>query len=102
MTRRSAWSITRDPQDRPVRVFSNSDVAGHRRRIHPDLAARLQLPALGDYVVSNSIPRQILRRVSVVLAYDGVDPHPPTYCYLKPYYLDPNVGCFERVARGDV
>ena len=39
---------------------------------------------------------------AIVLAYDGVNPHPPTYCYLKPYYLDPNKTYFEQVARGEL
>ena len=25
---------------------------------------------------------------AIVLPYDGLNPQPPTYCYLKPYYLD--------------
>ncbi len=37
---------------------------------------------------------------AVVLAYDGLNPQPPTLCYLKPYYLDPNETYFEQRARG--
>ena len=37
---------------------------------------------------------------SIVLAYDGVNPMPPTYCYLKPYYLDKNSTYFEQVSKG--
>ena len=36
---------------------------------------------------------------AIVLAYDGVNPLPPQLCYLKPYYLDPNIGYFEQLAR---
>ncbi|MDQ2945297.1 MAG: TraG/TraD/VirD4 family protein, partial [Acidobacteriota bacterium] len=36
---------------------------------------------------------------SIVLAYDGVNPLPPQLCYLKPYYLDPNISYFEQLAR---
>lgn len=35
---------------------------------------------------------------AIVLAYDGVNPLPPQLCYLKPYYLDPNVSYFEQSA----
>ncbi len=35
---------------------------------------------------------------SIVLAYDGVNPLPAQLCYLKPYYLDPNVSYFEQFA----
>jgi hypothetical protein len=37
---------------------------------------------------------------SIVIAYDGLNPLPPTYCYLKPYYLNPNTSYFEQLAEG--
>ena len=39
---------------------------------------------------------------SIVLAYDGLNPMPPTYCYLKPYYLDKESTYFEQLARGEL
>lgn len=39
---------------------------------------------------------------SIVIAYDGFNPMPPTFCYLKPYYNDPNKSCFKQVAAGEV
>ncbi len=37
---------------------------------------------------------------SIVLPYDGFNPMPPTFCYLKPYYNDPNRSYFEQLASG--
>jgi type IV secretion system protein VirB4 len=37
---------------------------------------------------------------SVTLAYDGLNPIPPTFCYLKPYYNDPNKSYFQQLAEG--
>ena len=37
---------------------------------------------------------------AIVLAYDGLNPHPPTFCYLKPHYLDQNETYFSQRARG--
>ena len=37
---------------------------------------------------------------AIVLAYDGFNPLPATYCYLKPYYLDPTISYFEHLRRG--
>jgi hypothetical protein len=37
---------------------------------------------------------------SVTLAYDGLNPLPPMYCYLKPYYNDPNQSYFKQLAEG--
>jgi hypothetical protein len=37
---------------------------------------------------------------AIVIAYDGFNPQPPTFCYLKPYYNDPNKSYFEQLAEG--
>jgi hypothetical protein len=37
---------------------------------------------------------------SIILAYDGLNPMPPMFCYLKPYYNDPNHSYFKQLAEG--
>jgi hypothetical protein len=37
---------------------------------------------------------------SIVVAYDGLNTIAPSYCYLKPYYNDPNKSCFEQLDEG--
>jgi hypothetical protein len=37
---------------------------------------------------------------SIVIGYDGLNPIPPTYCYLKPYYNDPNKSHFKQLNEG--
>ena len=39
---------------------------------------------------------------SVTIAYDGLNPIPPTFCYLKPYFNDPNKSYFEQLAEGEL
>jgi hypothetical protein len=39
---------------------------------------------------------------SVTLAYDGLDPLPPTFCYLKPYFNDVNKSYFRQLADGQL
>ena len=39
---------------------------------------------------------------SVTIAYDGLNPLPPTFCYLKPYYNEVNRSYFEQLARGEL
>jgi hypothetical protein len=36
---------------------------------------------------------------SVILAYDGINPMPPMFCYLKPHYNDPNDSYFVQLDR---
>jgi hypothetical protein len=44
-----------------------------------------------------------LRNVqSVTIAYDGTNPMPPTFCYLKPYYNDVNKSYFRQLADGEL
>jgi hypothetical protein len=37
---------------------------------------------------------------AVALTYDGLNPLPPQYCYLKPHYLDVQTSYFDHAARG--
>ena len=39
---------------------------------------------------------------SVTIAYDGLNPLPPMFCYLKPYFNDVNRSYFEQLARGEL
>jgi TraM recognition site of TraD and TraG len=39
---------------------------------------------------------------SVTIAYDGTNPMPPMFCYLKPYYNDPNKSYFRQLADGEL
>jgi hypothetical protein len=39
---------------------------------------------------------------AIVIAYDGLNPLPPTFCYLKPYYNNPNLSYFEQLERGQL
>jgi hypothetical protein len=37
---------------------------------------------------------------AVVVAYDGLNPMSPMFCYLKPYYNDPDESYFEQLEKG--
>jgi TraM recognition site of TraD and TraG len=39
---------------------------------------------------------------SVTFAYDGMNPVPPMFCYLKPYYNDVNKSYFRQLADGEL
>jgi hypothetical protein len=39
---------------------------------------------------------------SVTIAYDGTNPMPPTFCYLKPYYNDVDKSYFRQLADGEL
>ena len=40
-----------------------------------------------DAVFESKVFAELPNAQAIVLAYDGLGPWPPTYCYLKPHYL---------------
>ena len=55
-----------------------------------------------DYVFRSRVFMELQNAQAVVLPYDGLNPLPPQYCYLKPYYLDVQTSYFDHVARGSL
>jgi len=53
-----------------------------------------------DYRFDMKTFMELRNAQSVVLAYDGIDPKPPMFCYLKPYYNDPNESYFVQLVEG--
>src|SRR5271168_507468 len=53
-----------------------------------------------DYRFDMKTFMELRNAQSVVLAYDGIDPTPPMFCYLKPYYNDPNQSYFVQLEKG--
>ena len=55
-----------------------------------------------DFTFEPKVFSELRNAQAIVLAYDGLNPHPPTYCYLKPYYLGKNRSYFEQIAKGEL
>ena len=53
-----------------------------------------------DYVFRPKVFAELQNAQAIVLPYDGLNPQPPTYCYLKPYYLDVQTSYFDHVGDG--
>jgi hypothetical protein len=53
-----------------------------------------------DYRFDMKAFTELRNAQSITIAYDGLNSSPPTFCYLKPYYNDPNQSYFEQLARG--
>ncbi len=70
--------------------------AAHRATVSAAKTYNLSL----DYVFEPKAFTELQNAQAIVLPYDGFNPQPPTRCYLKPYYLDPQVSYFDQVAAG--
>jgi hypothetical protein len=55
-----------------------------------------------DWVFEAKVSSELKNAQSVVLAYDGLNPLPASYCYLKPYYLDPDKSYFRQFGDGEI
>jgi hypothetical protein len=53
-----------------------------------------------DYRFDMKTFTELRNAQSVTIAYDGLNSSPPMFCYLKPYYNDPNRSYFEQLAEG--
>jgi hypothetical protein len=53
-----------------------------------------------DYVFPPRVFMELQNAQAVALPYDGLNPLPPQYCYLKPSYVDAQTSYFDHVARG--
>jgi len=53
-----------------------------------------------DYRFDMKTFMELRNAQSVVVAYDGINPTPPMFCYLKPCYNDPNDSYFVQLAKG--
>ena len=52
-----------------------------------------------DYRFDMKTFMELRNAQSVVIAYDGINPTPPMFCYLKPYYNNPNESYFVQLAK---
>lgn len=71
-------------------------------------AARQSLSASKTYMFEDDYlfpPRaftELKHAQAIVLPYDGLNPLPPQYCYLKPHYLDVQTSYFDHLERGSL
>jgi len=91
------YSIAENSQDARVSYFSGRTTS-HRSAITTTKSYDVSRLS----VFEPKIFAELKNAQAIVLAYDGLNPLPPTYCYLKPYYLDPNRSYFEQLTRGEI
>jgi len=55
-----------------------------------------------DYRFDMKTFTELRNAQSVTIAYDGLNPMPPMFCYLKPYFNDPNKSYFRQAEDGEL
>ena len=92
-----SYSLSESDQDARVSVLTGRSTA-HRAAIGTSKSYNLQR----DWVFESKIFGELKNAQAIVLAYDGVNPLAASYCYLKPYYLDPNKTYFQQLEDGEI
>jgi hypothetical protein len=90
-----AYSISESGQDAQVSLFTGRTTA-HKSSVSTSKSYNLQR----DYIFEPKVFGELKNAEAIVLAYDGVNPLPPTLCYLKLHYLPTNLTWFEQVEKG--
>ena len=92
---KASYQITEAGQDARVSLLTGRPAA-HETTV---TAAKTYTPQF-EYVFQPKIFAELRNAQAIVLPYDGFNPLPPTYCFLKPYYLDIQTSYFEHAAKG--
>jgi type IV secretory pathway TraG/TraD family ATPase VirD4 len=89
------YTLTESGQDARVSMLTGRP-ASQRSTVSASKTYSLLL----DYVFQPKAFTELQNAQAIVLAYDGLNPQPPTYCYLKPFYLNAQTSYFDQVAAG--
>jgi hypothetical protein len=92
-----SFNLAESGHDARVSVLTGKAVS-HRANI----TASKSYNTHSDYRFDMKTFTELKNAQAIVFAYDGLNPLPPTFCYLKPYYNDPNKSYFEQLARGEL
>jgi len=95
-----------------LKVSYNLSESGHDARVSlltgkavshkANITASKSYNTQSDYRFDVKTFTELRNAQSVTVAYDGLNPMPPMFCYLKPYYNDPNKSYFRQIADGQL
>ena len=92
---KARYSLTEGGQDAHISLLTGSATAARH-----SLSASKTYMLESDYVFQPRVFTELPHALAVVLPYDGLNPLPAQYCYLKPHYLDVQTSYFDHVERG--
>ena len=90
-----SYNLSESGHDARVSLLTGNALA-HRANITASKSYNTQ----SDYRFDMKTFTELRNAQSVVIAYDGLNPIPPCFCYLKPYYNDPNKSYFRQLEEG--
>jgi argonaute-like protein implicated in RNA metabolism and viral defense len=95
-----------------LKVSYNFSESGHDARVsflsgkaisnRANVTASKSYNTRTDYRFDMKTFTELKNAQAIAVAYDGLNPMPPMFCYLKPYYNDVNRSYFEQLASGEI
>jgi hypothetical protein len=95
-----------------LKVSYNFSESGHDARVsflsgkaisnRANVTASKSYNTRTDYRFDMKTFTELKNAQAIAIAYDGLNPMPPMFCYLKPYYNDVNRSYFEQLAEGEI
>ena len=95
-----------------LKVSYNFSESGHDARVsflsgkaisnRANVTASKSYNTRTDYRFDMKTFTELKNAQAIAIAYDGLNPMPPMFCYLKPYYNDVNRSYFEQLANGEI
>ncbi|MEP7308916.1 MAG: TraM recognition domain-containing protein [Acidobacteriota bacterium] len=89
------YTLTEAGQDARVSLLTGKPAAQRTT-----VSATKTYSVVREDVFQPKVFAELQNAQAIVLPYDGLNPQPPTYCYLKPYYLKVETSYFDHVAAG--
>jgi len=92
---KASYNFSESGHDAHISLLTGKAVS-HRA----NLTASKTYSPYTDYRFDMKTFTELKNAQAIVMANDGLNPLPPTFCYLKPYFNDPNLSYFEQLERG--
>lgn len=89
------YTISESGRDAHVSLLTGRPAASRQ-----SLSASKSYAPHHEYIFAPRVFTQLQNAQAIVLPYDGINPLPAQYCYLKPYYLDVQTSYFDHLERG--
>ena len=89
------YTLSESGRDAHVSLLTGRATAGRQ-----SLMASKSYAAVHEHIFAPRVFTELQNAQAIVLPYDGINPLPPQFCYLKPHYLDVQTSYFDHVASG--
>ena len=89
------YSISESGREAHVSLLTGRAAASKQ-----SLTASKSYAPMHEHIFAPRVFTELQNAQAIVLPYDGVNPLPPQFCYLKPHYLDVQTSYFDHLERG--